>query len=302
MNRRDRIDRRSYLSALTLGGGVTVAGCLGALDAPEGANANDESGNSPSGDGTTDEQMPLDEDSQTATRFINEAKRDASGLSTWQNYRSFWVDALSQASAVQQESPAALNRIFQNSLENIPDGMHTVLFFELATTDILATTNSEFEGMVLEDTETPWIPEKLSFEDETQVRISAPYRHDGVPVVAFITKVRNRAGAALAALARTQPAVTAKDGGRFSTVVDGSGTIIIDSRNVDFVGQKYGEGGSERAVERGTAGDSGILNSVPIAEELDGDHVAAFAPVDDLNWTVILHAPTATVLDQSAEN
>jgi hypothetical protein len=311
MRQGQRLDRRTYLSGLAVGASATVAGCLGALDPPEDrnddtANGDDTGGNGTSSseptDGTDDELSTLDEDSQAATRFVNVAGRDAAGLSTWRDYRTFWTDALSQASSVQQEPPEAVNRIFQNSLENIPAGMHAVLFFEFGTTAVLGTTDQSYEGVILEETDTPWIPEQLRFEDETQVNVSEPYRADGVPVVAFVTQVRNRAGAGLAAIARTQPAIASKDGGRFSTVVDSTGTIVIDERDVEFVGQQYGDGPSETAIEQGTAGESGILNTVPIADELDGEYVAAFAPVDGIDWTVVLHAPAATVLDQSAEN
>jgi hypothetical protein len=309
MREGQRIDRRSYLTGLALGGTVTAAGCLGALDAPEDgdereANGERDNGNgdAPSDDGTADDPAMLDADSQATTQFLNEAKRDASALSTWRDYRTFWVEATSQSSTLKEEPPHAVNRVFQNTLKNIPDGMHTVLFFELGTTEVLATTDPRFEGRVLEDNETPWIPDALRFESDKEVNVSDPYRESGTPVVAFVTRIRDRAGAGLAALAGTQNAVSPKDGDRFTTVVDGTGTIVIDQRDVEFVGQQYGDGATEAVVERGAAGESGILAAAPIADELDGEYLAGFAPVDGIDWTVVLHTPRDTVLEESAES
>jgi signal transduction histidine kinase len=242
-------------------------------------------------------------DEQVSDQLQTETEREVEEIRTWREQRSRWLNEISKTRAMQNDQTDPIGIYLQQEVQqNVPDDVRFVHFINRTTTEVLASDLRRVEETVLQESGTPWATKQLTFQTANDVFVSEVYRNEGIPSIAFVTPVPERPNFALVAISRAQHPITRLEEqrqDRFITAVDSNGTIVMDSRGHQFVGQEYSGERAGDVISRGQAGESAFLRKAPNQEQLDRDYVAAFAPLEEPqgenNWVVITHAPEEEV-------
>jgi methyl-accepting chemotaxis protein len=161
---------------------------------------------------------------------------------------------------------------------------------------------SEVDGTVRD-----WVTER-SFEETNEVKISSVYRSpNGVPVVGFASLVKGTTERVLLVEVATTDIGSRLQGtdraqGGFTTVVNASGTILIDERasdpeiDTDETLTTYGDQSAVDAALGLTDDPSGVDPSKTNNQVMDEEYAVGYAPVlvpgNSEDWAVLVHAPT----------
>ncbi|WP_436929003.1 HAMP domain-containing protein [Halosimplex halobium] len=160
---------------------------------------------------------------------------------------------------------------------------------------------SEVDGTVRD-----WVTER-SFEETNEVKVSSVYQSpNGVPVVGFASLVNGTTERVLLVEVATTDIGSRLQGtdraqGGFTTVVNASGTILIDERasdpeiDTDETLTTYGDQATvEKAIGLSEAGgvDPSQMNDQVMGEEYAVGYAPVLVPGNSEVWAVLVHAPT----------
>ncbi|WP_436910833.1 HAMP domain-containing protein [Halosimplex marinum] len=162
-------------------------------------------------------------------------------------------------------------------------------------------------GSDVDGTVRDWVTER-SFTETNEVKVSSVYQSpNGVPVVGFASLVNGTTERVLLVEVATTDIASNLQGtdraqGGFTTVVNASGTILVDERasdpevDTDETLTAYGD---QRAIDRAlglTNNLSGVMSSRTNNQVMDEEYAVGYAPVlvpgSSEDWAVLVHAPT----------
>ena len=179
---------------------------------------------------------------------------------------------------------------------DLPDDVVALHYVDTETVAVESTTTNTLAHQNLRDRGDPWAQADVTFDQIDTVLVSEPYSlDDGRTVMAFVSPVpaqQHKAIVLLADVSRVAAAFRSPVDGSTTQVVDGDGRIAF-ANDTSAIGTEYvdGAGVQSEAIQRGLAGESGVLDNATAAET--GDTLVAYAPVDGTDWTVVVHAPRA---------
>jgi len=190
----------------------------------------------------------------------------------------------------------AIASTLNSEYNDLPDDVVALHYVDTANLDVAATTMNTLSHQNLRERGDPWAQDDVTFDQIDTVLVSEPYTLDsGRTVMAFVSPVpsqRNKAVVLVADVSRVAGEFRSPVEGSVTRVVDGDGRVAF-ANETSAIGSEYAGASSVQstAIERGQAGESGVLDGSTAGTAVDGDALVAYAPVEGTDWTVVVHAP-----------
>ena len=240
------------------------------------------------------------------------AAQKANVVEEWAQRNSLAVKLASKNEALAQSggaTPFAIREELATTEGNL-QGVQAIYLLNRteAETTIVASPQFPF-GTNVSKTSRMWMT-NVSFEglSVSDVRIAGVHDAGGTPVVAFISPVQDTENRYLVIehdvrdLSRTLQ--QGEQSSQFTRVVDRDGTVQAASDSEDIL-RPYGDESAMEPVRRagalgGTNASAGVIaRTGPNPGVLEEEYTVGYAPVEtqseDLQWTVLVHAPTSQV-------
>ena len=233
---------------------------------------------------------------QARTELTNTADRQAESVAAWRTERASRVQMLAGYTELRNTISATQVQTFlADKREALPADTRQVFVVDPSTGTVFAGADESMNGATLAETGVPWTEEDFGSLEDGDVLVSDLYRTDGMPVVAFASELDGPSNRIVVLTVDTGD-LSATFGqpiqGAFTEVVTGDGTVLTTNGEAE-IGSAYVENGASTAVDE-VRTDGGVAYHADSAREttLEGDHVAAYAPVEGTDWVVAVHAPT----------
>jgi len=216
------------------------------------------------------------------------AELEADGLHEWVVENEDHARMLSEFGVFEQGDTAAILEQMDHELAELPDATHSIHYVDLASGDVLASTNEDDVGTTLAERDLKWAHGSLSFDSAAEVAVTEGYAHDDTELVAFLSPVEGTSSAVMLTVDVTERAGHFRDPieGGYTQVVNEGGTIEIAAEESEAL-TAYRDGDAPLLAEAFESGEPGVI------ERDATDEVVAYAPVDGTDWMVLAHAPKA---------
>ncbi|WP_123534349.1 HAMP domain-containing protein [Halosimplex salinum] len=251
----------------------------------------------------------------------NQTEGEYRGLAAQEsNLVSQWVETNRLSTRLASSEPAytgddgqkMANTLRNRMSEEMPSDVNAMHLVDQSSGDWehVASTNVP-PGTPVESGNRDWIVDE-TFAGTADVQISSVYRTSaGIPVVGFASRVNGTESRYLVVEVTTndiggqlQGADRAEDG--FTTVVNESGTILIDERaetaemsGGDATLENYGDDEIvDRAINLEISSD--VVSDRTNQNVMDEEYAVGFAPVlvsGGNDWAVLVHAPTSVLFE-----
>jgi methyl-accepting chemotaxis protein len=225
-----------------------------------------------------------------------ELREDVEGeLTTTAEVRSAdldtWLSAVKKQTAVTSDHPVFRSgdeaRI-RSHVDDIvsegkaPDGVVAVHYYDVDAGRIVTSSNEQLIGVSPREMGAPFAQSEgaMSFDGPNDAFVSAPFRVPVVdfPVVAVVSPVPDRPDRAVVYMVNFAQRTEA-----FTTAVDGGRTVVLD-REGQFIAHPDGD---RIMTEYGRADE--VVGERTYADH--GDTLVAAAPMESVDWTVLVMAP-----------
>lgn len=248
-------------------------------------------------------------DEESREQSIDLAIQTASDLLAWRRERVGTTKLLAQSDPLLNGTAEEQNTFLRQGVygeeplfpEDISDG-HLV---DRSDWNIVGSSNQARVDEPLTTREAPWQGDSIEY-GENGVFVSEATYAQGLSMVSFVTPVRTGDDGQLLLVLQISLDVVADSigwpfSGVYIEIVDSDGRVIADTRwwHVDFRSElpEYDGGADARAVREALAGQSGF-EADPAVNENDRRHsepyVVAYAPVEGIDWAVLLLIPRET--------
>ncbi|MUV59640.1 HAMP domain-containing protein [Halobacterium sp. CBA1126] len=233
------------------------------------------------------------------------AETEADELREWGGKNRLVAQLLSEHPVFEEGDHAEIRAYLQAQQDGrLETGLVRAYVIDRRNQTVAVSSAAELEGQAVEELD--WT-EQFAFQDFDDVQMTDPYAAQNETVIGFISPIR-RAPEKLLVVEVDTATIFDRfehpvDGG-FTRVVNSNGTVVFSDDATATLTQ-YREGNRRvQAVSRGLRGTSGFTES-PAYENrdgIDGEYVAAYAPVSNTDWIVVEHAPAseAYVITQQA--
>jgi methyl-accepting chemotaxis protein len=233
---------------------------------------------------------------QAQTKLTSTAEREADNVAAWQAERVSRVRMLSGYTELRNTiSARQVHEFLAGKLGSLPGDTRQAFVVDPSSETVFAGADESMNGRALSETEIPWTGSELSTLEADGVLVSDLYRVDGVPVVAFASRLSGSSNRVVVLTVDTRELsdiFATPIQGTFTDVVTGDGRVVATSGD-GRAGSTYVDDGTSAAVESARSSEGAVYRSTFAREStLDGDHVAAYAPVEGTDWVVAVHAPT----------
>jgi len=243
------------------------------------------------------------------------AESNAQVFENWRNTRSDTTRRLSEFGVVQTGDTEDINQFLEAEIDRLPEDVTNVHLVDLSGTsaDIIASDSAANRGLPLLTREAPWQDQDLSELAPTSddVFVSDAEEALSQSLVSFVSPV-DREGAdedaQIAIVMQTSVDEVARQVStqedQFTQVVDSRQRVVADTALGTTLDRNRGSLGSyiqdeERATEAQSFIDRalterGFTSNPIINEELEQDHVVAYAPIEGSDLAAITHVQSSS--------
>ncbi|NEU57690.1 methyl-accepting chemotaxis protein [Halorussus sp. MSC15.2] len=263
---RKRHARKFFVGALVV---MLVTGTVGAL-----------------GYVTTQQRL----ESQVQRQLTSTAELQADGLDGWIDGLERQTKTLSQAKQFQNGDVDEIGLYLLGQQNSLSEAVVAVHYVEARSGDVLASTSRDVVGRNMSDLGATWDAETIDAETNHPSAVHVTNDSYASPVsgertIAFVSSPpKNTEHAVVVVASLTERA------GDFHQTIDGGETLVVD-------------GTGETVLDSGQNGTQGDFDETAIAANATaegaglttaGTSVVGYAPVDETDWVVLTHVPTAT--------
>ena len=223
----------------------------------------------------------LRHDTQVELQTVAELEADR--FAQWVEGNERTVRLLSDSKAVQVVDTSTAVGALDQKQAALPDEVHALHLVDRDTGTIVGSTGAVEEGTPIGTFGIVWIDGLLADAGQRDTLVSEGFEREGTELVAFASPVSGERALVMTVDA-TERASQFREPieGEFTQVVDSHG-IVEFAKDEEAVLREYRWGADAVALQRGVAGESGIV-------EQDG-FVVGYAPVAGTDWVVLTHAP-----------
>ncbi|ADQ66274.1 methyl-accepting chemotaxis protein [Halogeometricum borinquense DSM 11551] len=224
-------------------------------------------------------------DSQVETQVTSTAELQADGMDEWLASKSAQTRALSQAKEFQLGQERKIDLYLFSQANDLSSDVVAIHYVRVASGDVVSSTAREMKGENAAEMGLPWAENRTAIDSKTNdasvVHVSkTPYESpvaDG-KALAFISAVPSNTEHAVVVTVN----LTHRVGQFYQTMAEGE-TTIYDVEGDPVV--STGPDAEATNVSHAALGTSAQFSR-------GDDAVAAYAPLDDMNWVVGTRVPT----------
>ncbi|WP_049922323.1 methyl-accepting chemotaxis protein [Halopiger djelfimassiliensis] len=230
--------------------------------------------------------------------LLKSADREASGINEFVQDRNADVVRLSKDETITDGTEDEIRTALRTNLEILPSDVQSIHYYNMETSTIEISTQSEREGQQVVQSDRPWAVRAVSFSGVDGARSFEPYEIGGEKRIGFVSPVegqRTRAIVITVDLTERGALLTAPvEGGTIEVVSTRNGRVALAEDTGKILGEYAMLEALPRLEEEVTEPRTDVVTASHDGIE-DDQAVVATVPIDEKSWVVTVVAPRSTV-------